>query len=273
MISLVGLACIFFVLISATSKPTTDHNQGCGIENSAFKSGEKLTYKLYYHLGLIWIPAGEAHFFVHEEADFFELKVRGKTYSSYENLFKVDDYFYSKVDKRTLMPQNAVRIIHEGNYRLYDSLVLDKKQQVALSFYGNTKSTAKQQILPIHHCMHDVVSNIYYLRNTQLTEMQKGQSKQINMVLDKKIYPINIKFGGTEVKKIKDLGEFKTIKISPDLVEGNVFKKNDRMNIWVSNDQNKIPLLIESPISVGSIKAVLKSHEGLKYALTSKIIE
>ncbi|MDR2886110.1 MAG: DUF3108 domain-containing protein, partial [Rikenellaceae bacterium] len=41
--------------------------------------------------------------------------------------------------------------------------------------------------------------------------------------------------------------------------------------IWISDDQNKIPLYIESPIRVGSIRARMKKFDGLKYPLDSKI--
>jgi methylaspartate ammonia-lyase len=43
------------------------------------------------------------------------------------------------------------------------------------------------------------------------------------------------------------------------------------MTVYVSNDKNRIPLLIESPVSVGSIKAVLKDYSGLRHELSSKI--
>jgi hypothetical protein len=39
------------------------------------------------------------------------------------------------------------------------------------------------------------------------------------------------------------------------------------MVVWVSQDGNRIPVLIESPIKVGSIKAVLNAYENLKYPL------
>ena len=72
-------------------------------------------------------------------------------------------------------------------------------------------------------------------------------------------------------KKIKKLGKFKTIKVVPELIVGEVFKEGDKMNIWVSDDENRVPLMIESPISVGSVKAVLKSYDGLRYPLKAKL--
>ena len=72
------------------------------------------------------------------------------------------------------------------------------------------------------------------------------------------------KEAGTEVQ---GLGYFNTVKVIPDLITGNVFKDGNRMSVWVSDDLNKMPLLIESPLSVGSAKAVLKKYSGLRHPL------
>ena len=74
----------------------------CSIENVSFTSGEKLVFKAYYNWKFIWIPAGEAVFTVTENKFDYEVKVTGKTYDSYDDFFRVRDYFYSKIDKRTL---------------------------------------------------------------------------------------------------------------------------------------------------------------------------
>ena len=101
--------------------------------------------------------------------------------------------------------------------------------------------------------------------------MEVGQHIPIKIFMDKEIWPLKIQYRGREDRtKVKGQGRFKTIKFGPEVIEGYVFKKDTQMNVWVSDDQNKIPLLIESPLSVGSIKAVLKSYKGLKYEFTAE---
>ena len=113
---------------------------------------------------------------------------------------------------------------------------------------------------------------ICFLRNTDVDQYKVGDYIPTKVFFDKETFPINVTYDGIENgKKIKDLGKFNTLRVIPDLVAGEVFKKGDKMKIWVSNDENKLPLLIESPVSVGSIKAVLKSYEGLRYPLTAKL--
>ncbi len=267
---------IVAAILMGFSTPIINHqptkiNDQCGIVNSTFQGGEKLVYKLYYQLGFIWIPAGEVIFTVKDVGSAYEMRALGKTYSTYESIFKVNDYFYSKVDKETMLPRNFVRIVEEGKYRLYDSVSFDQKRNVAMTYHGKTKETAKPQFHKLNNCMQDIVSNMYSVRNIQTSNLKKGDQIELDMFFDKAVFPLNIQFGGKETKDIKGLGGFKTIKMTPDLVGGNVFKDGDKMTLWVSDDLNKIPLLIESPVSVGSIKAVLKSYSGLKYDLSSKI--
>ena len=268
---LIPVVFILMVFLSFTFSTKAVNPYQCDTENVSFAGGEKLVYKLYYNLGLLWIPAGEVTFTVRENKENYELKAIGKTYKTYESIFKVNDYFYSKIDKKTLLPQNFVRIVHEGNYTLYDSIRFDQKNNLAFTYHGKSKSEAKSSVHKFNTCMQDMMSNLYYMRNIDLSEMKKGDKIGTKMFFDKEVFPINIGYDGQEVKNIKDLGDFKTLRIVPDVVEGSVFKKGDHMTIWVSDDSNRIPLLIESPITVGSVKAVLKSHAGLRHKLDASI--
>ncbi|MBK9255960.1 MAG: DUF3108 domain-containing protein [Saprospiraceae bacterium] len=240
-------------------------------ENDVFQSGEELVYKIYYNWQMIWIPAGEVVFNISESKDHYEMVAKGKTYKSYDKIFKVNDYYYSKIDKKTLLPRNFVRIIEEGSYKIYDSIAFDQLKYRAMSFHGSDKNSTKPTSHQLDGSVHDLISNIYSLRNQSVNTLYKGDIIPIRIFFDKEKYPLNIRYEGKEQKTIKDFGTFNTLRLHPELVAGNVFKKGDQMSVWVSDDQNRIPLLIESPLAVGSVKAVLKSTKGLKYNMTAKL--
>ena len=121
-------------------------------------------------------------------------------------------------------------------------------------------------------CMHDILSVVYYARNIDYDNFDAGQTFPVKIFMDKEIHPLQVKYKGKEAKKkIKGQGSFNTIKFSPEVITGDVFEEGTEMNIWVSDDGNRIPLLIESPVSVGSVKAVLKSYSGLKHDLSAKV--
>ncbi len=254
--------------------PTSEEDLGqhCYIDNTTFQVGEEITYKLYYHWGLIWLAAGEVVFKVGEKDGQLHLSATGRTYKSYEWFFKVRDQYDSYIDPETLLPSTSIRNVREGKYRLYDKVTFDQDQNKAVSVRGKSVDQTRRREYDIDGCMHDVLSIIYYARNLNFTHYDVGQKFPVKIFMDKEVWPLEVSYKGKEErKKIKGKGRYKTIKFSPEVIEGTVFKKGTEMNVWVSDDQNRIPLLIESPVSVGSVKAVLKGYKNLRHEMTAKV--
>ena len=98
-----------------------------------------------------------------------------------------------------------------------------------------------------------------------------GARIPVKIFADKETWPLSVQYNGREDnKKIKGQGHFNTLKFSPQVIEGDIFPEDADVQVWVSDDGNHIPLVIESPLSVGSAKAVLKHHKGLRYPLSAK---
>lgn len=244
----------------------------CSIANTTFAPGEEIVYKFYYNLNFIWIPAGEVTFNVNDKGTQYHISAKGQTYSSYEWFFKVRDQYDTYLDKSTLLPLVSIREIQEGGYTLYDKTTFEQKQGKAITTRGRNRDKVETKEYSIDNCMHDMLSIVYYYRNVNFDNLTPGQKFPIKVFLDTETYPLKVHYKGKEAdKKIKGLGRFKTIQFSPQVVAGEVFKEGTEMNIWVTDDKNRIPVLIESPVSVGSVKAVLKSYKGLKYDMTAKI--
>ncbi len=245
--------------------------QQCQIENSTFEHGEKFVFRIYYNWNFVWLSAGEVVFKVKEKKNSYHLSAVGSTYRNYEWFFKVRDRYEAYVDKETLLPTTSIRDIEEGKYRLYDSITFDRNQQIARSIRGRTKEDAKLTEYAIESCMHDILSIVYFSRNLDFKNMEEGEKFPIKIFVDKETWPLQVVYKGEDKKKkVKGMGKFNTIRFSPEVIAGNVFDEDTEMNVWVSDDQNRLPLLIESPVSVGSIKAVLISYNGLRHDLSSK---
>jgi hypothetical protein len=243
----------------------------CNPDNSAFQSGEEVVYKIYYHWNFVWLPAGEVVFKVAESADEYEITALGTTYPSYEWFFKVDDTYRTRIDKASMLPKVFERDIHEGDFKWYNRIEFDQKTGKVRSFDGPSKREAKPSEGTISGCMHDMMSIIYHLRNVQYGSLRKGDVFPVQIYLDGQSYSLDVQFGGKVSKhEVKGQGDFNALKFSPKVIEGEQFNEGTRMNVWVSDDLNKIPLVIESPVSVGSVKAVLKSYKGLKHPLVSR---
>ena len=244
----------------------------CETDNTVFLAGERLTYKLYYNWGLVWLSAGEVVFQVNDLPNQFHITVTGKTYESYEWFYKVHDRYESYISKKTLLPELHIKDVHQGSYMRYDRTRFNNKTHIATSDRGKTRDDTKRKTVPYEGCMHDMVSMVYWARNLDYANMRLGQEFPIDILMDQEVYPLKIKYlGKEESTTVKGVGEFRTRRFTPQLIAGDVFKEGDEMQIYVSDDENKLPVLIESPVIVGSVKAVLQSYKGLKYPLTAKL--
>ena len=270
--------CFFSFLLTGFSFPAgnasfaQDTTDPCAMSNVTFEEGEEIVYKLYYKMGPMWLAAGEVVFKVEDEGAEYHISAVGTTYAAYEWFFEVDDYYDTYVDKNTLLPNTSIRDVSEGNYKLYDKVTFDKENNVATSLRGKTKEKAVPSDYMVESCLHDVLSCLYYTRNINLDNFNPGESFPLNVFMDKETYNLDVNYlGKEENKKIHGLGRFNVMKFSPELIAGDVFKEGDEMTVYVSDDANRVPLMINTPVSIGSVRVVLKSYKGLKYDLASKI--
>ncbi len=266
------VVCSSFVYFPDKKSQPIPQPEPCYSVNTTFQNGEELTYKLYYNVNFVWVAAGEVTFSVEELSNQWHLKAVGRTYNSYDWFFKVRDYYDTYLDKNSMLPVISVRDVAEGKYKLYDKVVFDQTNHKAVSYRGDYATDAKKKDLVTSTCMHDLVSLIYYCRNLDYSAMKVGDALPLRFFIDREEFPINVKYKGKVPNvALRDMGKYNTIKFSPQVVNGRVFKDGSQVNIWASDDANKIPLMIESPLSVGSVKVVLKSYKGLRYPFQAKV--
>lgn len=244
----------------------------CNTINNCFKSGEKLYYEVYYNLGPIWVAAGDVTFKV--EASNFQNKKSyrftgaGQSFKSYDWVFKVRDKFESIVDSESFRPLKYVRDTKEGGNATFNLNYFNNTKNLAYTFYKNNSKELVKDTVPIQPCTYDVMSMIYFARTIDYSSHKPNDIIPISVFLDAKTFnEQHIRYLGKAVLKT-ELGTFNCIKFSPKLIAGTIFKEGDEMVVWVTDDKNKIPLLVETPIVVGSIKTKIKRISGERYKLS-----
>ncbi|CAN5422900.1 DUF3108 domain-containing protein [soil metagenome] len=237
----------------------------CGIRNTAFQAGEVLTMKVFYNSLGMYIGAGEATFTTSLERfngkTVFHCVGDGKTYSFFDNFFKVRDRYETYIDTATMLPLKFVRNVDEGGYKIYNNVTFNHGAGTAVSTNGIFKTT---------DCIQDVISSIYYARNINFNKYKPGDKIPFDMFLDDEIYHLYIRYIGKETVKTR-YGKFKAIKFKPLLIKGTMFTGGEKMTVWVSDDPNHLVLRVESPIAVGSVKVDMYGYSNLRYPLTSLI--
>ena len=253
----------FILLLSGLAFPLRAGEDFCGIHNKAFITGESITYRAYYTLAGVYVAAGEAVFSTALEEiggkPVYHVTGEGKTYPFYDKFFRVRDKYESFIDTTSMQPLKFLRNVDEGGYKIYENVSFNKAVNTAITTKG---------VYKIPSCIQDVISSIYYARNIDFSKLKVNDKIPFDMFLDNQVYNIYIRYLGKEIVKTK-YGRFRAIKFKPLLIKGTIFEGGEKMNVWVSDDGNHIPLRVESPITVGSVKVDMMDFRNRRYPLSS----
>jgi hypothetical protein len=264
------ILCFFLVCI-----PIKDRAQYlCSVKNDVFISGEKLNYQLYYNVSFVWIQAGTCEFRVqnalYDKKPAYQLMAHGKTQKSFDPFFRVRDTLISFVDTQLLYPYRAYKYTHEDNWHGIDDFSFRRSED---GWQIQTKLKRKQTWKPVvesetSRCGFDIVTSIYRLRCFAGEDLYKpGKRLDIPVRLDDGEYTIHLTYIGKERIKLYGDGYYAAHAFTLTMIEGNIFKRGDVLKMWISDDKNRIPLLIESPIRLGYVKAIFRSGEKTLYPL------
>lgn len=266
---------ILLFLFALNALFVSAQNNPCQRKNNAFQAGEKLSYVITYNWFLVWTDVGGVDFEVKKDKMFgqevLNLKGTGVTFSFYDWFYQVRDVYQSWVNPDNLLPVYYHRDVNEDGYIIDYKYKYDFDNLVAYSERIKTRKPFKQDTVDIFPCTYDVISVIYQARNIDFTKYKKNEKIPFKILLDNEIHEVYIRYKGKEVKKVRGVGKFDTILFTGSLVAGDVFKGGEDLKIWVTDDENQIPVWIESPIIVGTVKARLVSYDGLRHPLKSMI--
>ena len=244
----------------------------CAQKNTAFSVGERLTYKAGYKWGLISVNAGEAVFTVDtsrfEDKPSIHFVSEGRTYRAYDPFFKVRDRFETYSAVNDLRPYRYIRNTSEGGYKVYNDNVFDYERGLTYVKRDHVKSINRLDTMPIKDCTYDALSMIYNARSIDFEKYQPGAQIPISIFLDEEVYNLEIRYLRKEIIKHKGQ-KYRCVLISPSLVSGTIFKEGNEMRVWITDDANRIPLLVESPLVVGKVRATVKDWENLRHPITS----
>ncbi len=233
----------------------------------AFTGGEFFKFRVHYGI----MNAGYASLQV-KDAMVGNKKVyhavgNGYTTGMAKLFFKVNDNYESYFDTETGKPYQYVRKINEGGYT--------KNQE---GFFNQTtnKITVKdykensEKTYTVTESVQDIISTFYYLRNyPKIDQLKPGEAVAVDMFMDEAIIKFKLKFLGREDIDTS-FGTVSAMIFRPMVLSGRIFKEEESVTVWISNDDNKIPLRIKASLAVGSLKADLQEYKGLKYPFTSK---
>lgn len=243
----------------------------------AFQAGEKLTFTMHYEWGAVNSDVGTGTVVLdtmrYNGIKAFHCSVYGKTTRLFDLFFKVREDFDSWFACDGLRPLKFTRDTHEGHYVARNTYIYDwnaVEPHIDADVYSSSSGQRNLE-LPLTPCTYDLPSLFFLARNMDIDNIVPGKKYPMTFAIDDDVYNVYFILYGRETVKVKGLGTVKTIKFAARLLAGEVFTGEEDMMIWVTDDDNRIPVCFEAPILVGTASGRLKSYSGLKHPFTSLI--
>lgn len=232
------------------------------IENKAFGVGEKLIFTVSYGP----ITAGEAVMGVPKSEmiggrNTYRIEFTVNSLPSFDWIFEVRDKYLTFIDMESIAPLRFEQHIREGTYKLDFTADFDQVNHVAKTAAGT---------YPIPEYVHDIMSAFYYARMLDYSNMKTGEFITLFNFYKDKSHELRVKFLGKQELEV-EAGTFHTLVVEPLVKEGGLFKAEGRIVIWLTNDERKIPIRVNTKVVIGSIDVELREYRGLVGPLKSRI--
>ncbi len=236
-------------------------------EDLPFTYGEVLDFEVSYG----WLNLADAKLEIHRKPEFvndaehMRIDAYGKTKGAAKVFGKVKDNWGSILNPETMLPIQSYRHIEEGNYRKHEVIDFGQEAKVAYTtlYDRDNKKVKEKRFFNLPGEVQDIVSGFYFLRSKDLTALNKGETIVIQGFFDKEVYKIELIYEGTE-NLVTVFGRQQTFVFSPKIPENKLFRGDFPIKVWVTQDENKIPVKIKANLFIGSIDLDLVSAKGLK---------
>jgi hypothetical protein len=250
-----GLLCLFFVLAGSNQTGNESNNLKITLD---FAGGEELEYALKYGFiqgGIATVKLEET---TYDGKKAFHSKMDAKSTGILNIIFDVEDIYESYFSPETVLPFMSIRNIKEGDYKFYDEVIFNRSD--------NTIVSKRKGKVPVPEGIMDMVTALYTLRKYKPDDFYNGQIIKITTYFDDEVFPFDMRYRGKETIETP-IGKYECLKFVPFVEPGRVFKSEDDMTLWLTNDNNLLPLRVRFDLLIGSFKCDLVKYSNIKFPL------
>jgi hypothetical protein len=248
--------CFTFSFITFHFINSFAQDKGRTIKNEAFKCGEQLVYRIHYG----FIDAGQATIKIQDSLftlmgkKAYHIVGTGISTGMVNTVFHVDDRYETYMDAQALCPLMFIRRVNEGGFKIKQDQLYDQQYHIVNS--NGKKYTVKPYI-------QDMISAFYFSRTFDYSNEKPGKVDSVITFVDNETWSLKIKFVRRDTIS-SDVGKIACMVFEPMVQKGRIFKHDDDLQVWISDDKNHIPIRAQANILVGSIKMDIVSWSGLK---------
>ncbi|KAF5072062.1 hypothetical protein DSECCO2_205480 [anaerobic digester metagenome] len=259
---------LFLLFILVVSLPQGAIAQ-CKIINNSFKDGENISYDLYFNYGIVNAKAGtgslKTNLVNYKGNSAFNVRMLLNTSGLAGSVYTVNDTLVSYIDMN-LRPLLFTKNAFEGKDYSREvqsfSYVEDGiKVRTNRVFNGKKKF---EETITTHECTYDYLSVLALIRNLDYTDMEPGDQKQIQFISGREIVNMAVNYNGLSKIKANDGQTYNTVQISMTIYDKAFKDKKEAISASLTDDANRIPIVINTHLKIGAIRAVLKNVSGLR---------
>ncbi len=231
------------------------------VDTLRYKKGEKLLYTA--HLGMLKAAQIELNvdtgLHLVNQKPCFKIKLTGELDGSVDVFSNLNDEFESFVDTSTLKPVLFIRNLKENKYKLLEYNHFDfAKMQVKL-VQKNTSRQDSIRYYPITSNINDLLSVFFQLRKIDFNSYKSSDTLSLDVFIEEQSF--NLKFNIVKKESIKTrIGKKNAFVIVPIVPENQLFRGENPVTIWISDDELRVPLLIKTKSWVGNVQVELKEY-------------
>lgn len=258
---------LFLIVFLTMLSPSLDAQ--CRMTNTAFASGEEIQYDLYFNFGIVNARAGRGSLSVtdanYRGENAYKTVMMLNTSGLAGAFYTVQDTLTSYVDK-DLRPLLFTKEALEGkDYSVERQSYTYKDNEIhirTIRLWNGEESF--DEVMTTDVCTYDYLSVLSYVRNFDFSDMVPGDRKYIRFISGRRPVNMYVNYLGITNMKANDGKNYEVINISMTIHDDAFTNQKEALRASLTNDANRIPIVIDTRLKMGSVKAVLREVSGVR---------
>jgi|SRR5690554_3577183 hypothetical protein len=242
----------------------------CKVHNNAFASGERILYDLYFSFGIINARAGKGSLSITEAnyrgVNAFKTVMTLNTSGLAGNIYSVNDTLTSFIDM-DLRPLLFTKEAAEAkDYSVERQAYTYQGNQVSIRAVRTWNGEERfDETVTTDQCTYDYLSVLSYVRNMDYSDMQPGDSRFIQFISGRRPVQMYVNYLGKSSVKANNGKRYEVIDISMTIQDDAFTNPKEALKASLTNDRNRLPVVIDTHLKMGVVRAVLKDASGLRH--------
>lgn len=248
----------------------------CRMNDSAFSPGERVYLDVYFKWGILMPKAGSAVLSIDEVpfdgASSIRQRLTFKTTSMFDRIYKMRDTIETNYSMN-MLPLQYEKRTDEGGYYLVDRMqFMYEEDKMLIPTIRYDRNRTKIDTTHIYEgCLFDMLGVTMYLRTLDMEALSIEDEFPTAIAMGREVVEIKYRYVGQSIIQRKDNVKYNTLRFYMDVYDDAFTQPHEALEIWLSDDENRLPIKIRAKLKIGAAEVFFNRVEGNRYPLTSQI--